>query len=153
MALPFTNGSSGKKREQLLAIDMGGRTTKAVHLQRKGAGFSLVRYALVDAPIFDRAPSPELLADHLKAVSQAMHTKIKQVCLTVGVNDALVRQLDLPQMPADELRQVLKLNCKNYLQQDLTGYVFDCCVLPSRQAKAVPSPQKASRNKRCSSSP
>jgi type IV pilus assembly protein PilM len=137
MALPFSNGSSGKRREQLLAIDLGGRTTKAIHLQRKGTGFALVRYALVDAPIFDRAPSPELLADHLKAVGQAMQTKVKQICLTVGVNDALVRQMELPQMPPDDLRQVLKLNSKNYLQQDLTGYVFDCCILPSRQAKAA----------------
>lgn len=136
MALPFFNGSSGKKREQMVAIDMGGRTTKAVHVQRKGTGFALARYALVDAPIFDKAPSAELLAEHLKAVCQAIQPKTKQVCLTIGVNDALVRQMDLPNMPMDEMRQILKINSKNYLQQDLSGYVFDCCPLPQRQAHA-----------------
>lgn len=146
MALPFFNGSSGKKREQILAIDMGGRTTKAVHVQRKGTGFALVRYALVDAPISDKAPSAELLGEHLKAVVQAVQPKSKQVCLTVGVNDALVRQMELPNMPVDEMRQVLKINSKNYLQQDLSGYVFDCCPLPLRGARGA-EPSKGSGQK------
>jgi len=44
MALPFLNGTA-KKRDQVLSIDLGGRTTKAVHLQRKSDGFVLSRYA------------------------------------------------------------------------------------------------------------
>ena len=35
MALPFFS-SGTKKRDQIVAIDLGGRTTKAVHLQRDG---------------------------------------------------------------------------------------------------------------------
>ena len=78
----------------MLSIDLGGRTTKAVHLQRKGAGFALSRYALLDAPIFDKAPSAELLADHFKAISQTMQLKTKQICLTLPVGDSVIRQMD-----------------------------------------------------------
>ncbi len=44
MGLPFLNGV-GTKRDQLLSIDLGGRTTKAVHLERDGDGFKMTRYA------------------------------------------------------------------------------------------------------------
>jgi type IV pilus assembly protein PilM len=35
-------------------------------------------------------------------------------------------------MPAAEIRQMLKFNSKNYLQQDLRDYIFDCYILPPR---------------------
>jgi len=38
----------------MLSIDLGGRTTKAVHLQRKGDDFVLSRFVLLDAPIYEK---------------------------------------------------------------------------------------------------
>jgi type IV pilus assembly protein PilM len=35
-------------------------------------------------------------------------------------------------MPIGDMRQVLKNNTKNYLQQDLPGHVFDCFIIPPR---------------------
>ncbi len=67
MALPFFNGTS-KKRDQMLSVDLGGRTTKAVHLQRKGEGLVLCRYVLLDAPIYEKNLSPDLLGEHLKSI-------------------------------------------------------------------------------------
>jgi len=67
MALPFFNGQS-KKRDQIIAIDLGGRSTKAVHLQRRGDAYTLLRYCIMDAPIYEKNLSVSLLADHLKAV-------------------------------------------------------------------------------------
>ncbi len=131
MGLPFINGAA-KKRDQVLAIDLGGRTTKAVQLQRKEDRYVLSRYALLDAPIYERNLSAELLGDHLKAVCQALETKARTVVLAVGVNEAMMRHTDLPQMPVGDMRQVLKNNTKNYLQQDLPGYVFDCYIIPPR---------------------
>ncbi len=128
MALPFLNGQT-KKRDQLLSIDLGGRSTKAIHVQRKGEGFALLRYAVLDAPIFEKHLSVDVLADHLKAVTRALETKTKFATLTVGVNDSVLRHADLPQIPVDDMRQILKNNTKNYLQQDLPNHVFDCWLL------------------------
>ncbi|HWI56900.1 MAG TPA: pilus assembly protein PilM [Bacillota bacterium] len=141
MALPFLNGTA-KKRDQLLAIDLGGRTTKAVHLQRRGESLVLLRYALLDAPIYEKSLSAELLSEHLRNVCQALDTKTKLAALAIGVNDALVRHADLPQMPLSDMRQVLKNNTKNYLQQDLPGHVFDCFIIPPRgPLKAAEKPK------------
>src|SRR3984885_8323919 len=132
MALPFLNGQSKKKRDQIIAIDLGGRSTKAVYMQRKGDTYTLLRYCVMDAPIFEKNVSVELLAEHLKAVFQALDTKTKYVTLAIGVNDSIVRHAELPQIPMDDMRQILKNNSKNYLQQELPGHTFDCYFIPSR---------------------
>jgi type IV pilus assembly protein PilM len=143
MALPFFPSGTRKKRDQMLAVDLGSRITKAVHLQRRGENFALCGFALLDAPIFDKSLSAEMLTEHLKAVAQALDAKTKLVALTVGVNDALVRHVELPPMPADEMRMVLKLNSRAYLQQDLPNYVFDCDTGGVRAPAKNGSPKNA----------
>src|SRR6266404_4694022 len=142
MALPFFNGAN--KRDQLISIDLGGRTTKAVHLQRKGDAFVLSRYALLDAPIYEKNLSADLLGEHLKNVCQALDARTKLVTLAVGVNDSVVRHADLPLMPIGDMRQILKNNTKNYLQQDLPGHVFDCSIMVPRAGQKTAEKFKTS---------
>jgi type IV pilus assembly protein PilM len=118
----------------MLAIDLGGRTTKAVEVQRRDESITLTGYALLDAPVFDKHMSAEMLADHLRAVCSAINNKTKATTLALGVNDAITRHTELPQMPVSDMRLVLKNNPKNYLQQDLQGHVFDCFAMPPRAA-------------------
>jgi type IV pilus assembly protein PilM len=133
MALPFLKGTT-RQRDQVLSIDLGGRTTKAIHLQRSGERYVLTNFALLDSPIYERNLSAELLGEHLTAVCQALEAKTRMVSLSVGVHDSIVRHADLPLMPVGDMRQVLKNNTKNYLQQDLPGHVFDCFIIASRSA-------------------
>jgi len=131
MALPFINGSA-KSRDQLISIDLGGRTTKAVHMQRRGEGYIISRYALLDAPIYDKNLAADLLGEHLRSVCQTLDAKTRSVTVAIGVHDSIVRHAELPQMPISDMRQVLKNNTKNYLQQDLPGHVFDCFPIAQR---------------------
>jgi type IV pilus assembly protein PilM len=131
MALPFISSRS-KRRDQIIAIDLGSRTTKAVSVERTEGGFKLTRFALQDAPIYEKNISPELLGDHLKNILQALESKTKQINLAVGVGDSVLRNTEMPLMPLPEMRTVLKFNSKVYLQQDLPDYVFDCYILPPK---------------------
>ncbi|MEI6780170.1 MAG: pilus assembly protein PilM [Verrucomicrobiota bacterium] len=152
MALPFFHSRVGKQRDRMLAVDLGGRTTKAVHLQRRGQGFTLCGYALLDAPIFEKSLSAELLAEHLKAVAQALGAKSKAVTLTVGVNDSMVRLTEMPRLSLEDMRLVLKHSSRTYLQQELSNYVFDCHIVtgaaldqpvkPGESPKTAAGPQK-----------
>ena len=130
--LPFIYGASRKRRAQVISVDFGSRTTKAVLLERRGELFALTRYALVDAPIFEKKISPEQLADHLHAVSEALGGTTKYISAAVALADSVVRQVELPQIPLDEMRHILKMNHKNYLQQDLPNHAFDCYIIPPR---------------------
>ncbi len=130
--LPFLNGVTKKKRTQMIAVDLGSRTTKAVLLEKRGEILALTRYALLDAPLFEKKISPELLGDHLKSVAEALGSTTKFITMAVGLDDAIIRQIEMPQIPVDEMRQILKVNHKNYLQQDLPNHVFDCYIIPLR---------------------
>jgi type IV pilus assembly protein PilM len=133
-----------KKRSHIVAIDIGGRTTKAVYLQRQGQGFELLQYAIQEAPAEEKNPAlRDKFASHLKSVVQALGAKTKQVALIIGVNDSLLRHAELPMMPIGDMRLMLKYNSKNYLQQDLPDYMFDCFVLPPRSgSSAAEGPKK-----------
>jgi type IV pilus assembly protein PilM len=134
----YNRNRNGRKRDHLVSIDLGGRTTKAVELQRNGQGLVLSGYALLDAPIYEKGLSPDLLAEHLKNISHVLGAGTRSVILAVGVSDSLVRHADLPAMPLADLRQVLKNNCKNYLQQDLPGHVFDCSfIAPASKGQSL----------------
>jgi type IV pilus assembly protein PilM len=136
MGLPFLNGLGKKKRSRIVSIDLGARVTKAVLLESRGEVWALSRYTIQDAPIFDKKISPELLAEHLKSVLKALGTDVKSVTLSIGLDDAVVKQVDLPQIPISEMRLVLKNNTKAYLQQDLPGHVYDCHIFPPKPATA-----------------
>jgi type IV pilus assembly protein PilM len=139
MALPFLNSSSRKKRTQVMAVDLGSRTTKAVLLERRGELLALSRYALLDAPIYDKKFSADLLSDHLRSVAEALGNPTKLITLALGLDDAVVRQVELPQIPVSEMRLVLRNNSKAYMQQDLPNYVFDCYIFPPRQDAGKPA--------------
>ncbi len=132
MALAFFSSPTRKKYDQMVAIDLGGRTTKAVHLLRRGENFLLARYWLMDAPIFEKGLTAELLGEHVKAVCQALEPKTKFVTLAVGVNDSIVRHAEIAPMPVEDIRLILKNNSKMYLQQDLPNHVFDLYFIPPR---------------------
>ncbi len=125
----------------MIAVDLGTRTTKAVLLERRGEVLALTRYVMLDAPIFEKKMSPELLGEHLRAVSTALGNPTKYLTLAIGLEDALVRQIEMPQIPLDEMRLVLKMNHKNYLQQDLPQHVFDCHIVPPRLDKSPEAPR------------
>lgn len=131
MGLPFLNGAD-RKRDQLVSVDLGARTTKAVHLRRRNGRYVLTRYAMMEAPVYERHLNADLLGEHLKAICQALDTNTRMLTLSLGVHDAMVRHTELPFMPLDDMRQVLKMNTKNYLQQDLPGHVFDCFMMASK---------------------
>lgn len=134
MALPFLNNKV-KTQDQLVSVDLGGRTTKAVYMQRKGDRVALCGFTVFDAPVFEKTISVDLLTEHLKAISQTLGvSKSKPVLLAVGVNESIARLTELPLMPVSDMRLILKNNSKNYLQQDLNGYVFDCYIFPPRAA-------------------
>jgi type IV pilus assembly protein PilM len=140
MALSFLG--AGKKRDHLISVDLGGRTTKAAYIERRSDRLALAGYTLLDAPIYEKTLSAEMLADHLKIICEQLKPKSKAVTLAIGVSDALVRHTELPQMPVGDMRQILKTSPKNYLQQDLPGHLFDCYIVPPKAGDPKPDNSK-----------
>ena len=143
MAWPSFSSIANKKLDQIVAVDLGSRVTKAVHVQRRGDKFALLGYALLDAPISDKGTLPvDLLGEHLRSAVQSLNSRSKSVVLAIGANDCLVRHVEMPEMPMDAVRLVLKNNSRNYLQQDLPNYVYDCHVIYQAVPVGLPNPAK-----------
>src|SRR2546423_11356188 len=123
MAWSFSTAQP-KKRNQIIAIDLGTRTTKAVHLQRRETGFALLQHAMQDAPVYEKNLSPELLAEHLNAIVQALGGRTKFVTLAVGVNDSTLRPAEVALMPLSDMRLMLRYNSKTYFQQEFPDHAF-----------------------------
>ena len=134
MGLPFfSNGR--RKRDQVVAVDFGSRITKAVHVQRAGGGYKFLGFVCVEAPTSgDKPPTKEVLTAHLKKVLDSLGARLKQVSLVVGVTDSELRFAEMPMVPVDELRGVLRIAGKNYVQQDLKDCLFDCHLLLPKDA-------------------
>lgn len=128
-----------KKRDQILSIDLGGRTTKAVLLQRNNNSVKLARFAIKEAPVYEKGFSAPLLAEHLRDVAQSLEPKTRQITLSVSATDSILRGIELPLLPVNQMRQMLRLNSKAYLQHDLSDHTFDCYIVP-------PDPKKKNEN-------
>jgi len=139
MKFNFPSIGHQKKKDQVLSIDLGGRSTKAVLLQRAGNNFKLARYSIKDAPVYEKGFSSAMLAEHLRDVAQSLEPKTRQITLSIGANDSILRGIELPLLPVNQMRQMLRLNSKAYLQHDLSDHTFDCYIVP-------PDPKKRSEN-------
>jgi type IV pilus assembly protein PilM len=128
MGLPFLNGQP-KRRDEVVAIDLGGRFTKAIHMHRRGERLSLTNYVRLDAPEADKALNPDVLTEHLKSVARELGcARNRRATLALGVNEAFLRQVETPIMPVQPIRLMLKAHSKTYLQQDYSDHTFDCFI-------------------------
>jgi type IV pilus assembly protein PilM len=146
MALPFL-GSGSKQRDQVVGIDLGAHSAKAVHLQRRGNQLVLAGFAVLErAAPASSGVAEETEVQRLGRLMTALGGRCKQVAMVVGAGEAIVRPAELPLVPLSDMRTMLKYNAKNYLQQDLSDCAFDCFILPPRagaKAEALKPGQKA----------
>lgn len=127
--VPFSKAL--RKRNEIVAIDFGYQITKAVHLKRTPSGFSLAKYVFVETPIYEKIPSQELLTDHLKSVSAALDAPVRNLVIAIGASETLLCHAELPATNTSDLRKMVKLSPKTYLQQDLPDFLFDCHAKPT----------------------
>lgn len=116
--------------EEVVAVDLGSRFTKAVHVRCKGEALTVLNYALIERPAAKQAWGVAETADHLRAVVKQLKTTCKHVALTLRHEDAVVLHADLPQTSPADLRKMIRLSPKSYVGQDLPGHVFDCFFRP-----------------------
>lgn len=135
MSLPFLN-LKPKKREHIVVIDLGGSTTKAIYVRHQEGRFTLMRFVVQESPAQDKGTERERWAERMRQAVQALAAPTRQIILVVDISDSVVRHAEMPLVPVSDMRMMLKLNTKNYLQQDLPDYDFDCYIPPSALASA-----------------
>jgi type IV pilus assembly protein PilM len=114
---------------EVLAIDLGSKTTKAALLRRKGDSIVLLRKGSIPTPPELKSLSAAApLAEHLIAVHRALKAPRRQTVIALSPNLALLTSTELPPLPPSDLRRMIRLNPKSYVQQELKDHWFDCHV-------------------------
>jgi len=97
----------GKKSRQLVGLDIGSSSIKAVELKASKAGYELVSFGMealapdtvVDGAIMD-APQ---VANAISKIFDAQRIKTKNVATSVSGHSVIVKRVPLPLMTEDEL--------------------------------------------------
>jgi Tfp pilus assembly PilM family ATPase len=118
-----------KKRSPLAVIDLSERNTRAAVLQWEGQVFALKDYTFLEAPGLPATLTRSQLAEHFKKLVSALSVKCKEAVVLLGMHDAQVRTVDLPNSADTSFRTLLKLNTTKYFKEDSAKLAVDCVPL------------------------
>src|SRR5258708_14566482 len=143
MTLPVA-GRFKRDKDEIIVVDVGSRMTKAVALRRDGPTIFLLDYSLQPTPEAVAKGSVEALGQFLGTIKDHFKIGTNRLVVLLGMNQALLRHADVPIGTRPEIRGMLKLNPRAFLQQELASYQFDCHIPPSAQ----PPPEERTRGQK-----
>jgi type IV pilus assembly protein PilM len=112
-----------------IGLDIGTSVVRAVELSFGRGGITLERFGQVVLPegvIRDgQVIEPEPVAEALRQLWSATGLSHKRVVLGVANQRVIVRQIDLPWMPQDELRRSLPMQVSDFLPMDVSASCLD----------------------------
>jgi len=115
-----------KPNTDAIGIDLGHHSIKAVAISKKGANRYIVNgYSSI--AVEGELQTVDELALYLKqTLKRVGGVGKKTIGLAINPKNKILKTIEQPETPLTMLRDVLKLNAKSLLDQDVTGYVLDC---------------------------
>lgn len=117
-----------------IGVDTGSNTIKVIQLKRAGSRYELDKFAT--APVYpsgDRPEDPQAQRDaKIEALKRALvesKIKSKNAISAVSGDSVIVRYLQLPQMPENELKKALQWEAEEYIPFRLDEVNIDSMVL------------------------
>lgn len=125
----------------IVAMDMGTSAVKFVRMQRRSGKYVMTHFGSHKLNGVNGAalPTQEHLTETLRACMSEMNMKRGHAVASISARSTLIRHVDFPQMPLDDMKKSLKINSAPYLHQQYTGFNFDCYIMPPRAAKTTES--------------
>lgn len=112
-----------------IGLDIGTSVVRAVELSFGRGGLTLERFGQVVLPegaVRDgEVADPEPVVDCLRQLWSATRFSHKRVVMGIANQRVIVRQLDLPWMPREELRDSLPFQVQDYLPLPISQAVLD----------------------------
>lgn len=114
---------------QVIGIELGGLTSRAVHLERSGDQLKVLKFSVRESPLKEPNLTPALLAEHFQKLTKDLQTNTRDIVVCLGMEEAILQRIQMPRASNDELRQILKLSGTKYFPQDITNHIFDLAVV------------------------
>jgi type IV pilus assembly protein PilM len=129
----------GGQKKQLVGLDIGSSTIKAVELKSTKAGYELVSFGtealaqdtVVDGAIMD-APQ---VANAISKIFDAQHIKVKNVATSVSGHSVIVKRVWLPLMSEEELFERINSEASQHIPFDILDVSLSYQLLESMDSQ------------------
>jgi type IV pilus assembly protein PilM len=122
-------GLFGRRAKSMVGLDIGTSRVKLVELTAKGASIELTRAAVELTPVDvirdGKVVQPEQVAAVIKKALAAGHIRPGEVVAAIAGQGVVVRHVQFPKMPEEELREALKWEGQKYIPFPMEEAVVD----------------------------
>ena len=126
-------GLFGRRAKSMVGLDIGTSRVKLVELTAKGASIELTRAAVELTPVDvirdGKVVRPEQVAAVIKKALAAGHFRPGEVVAAIAGQGVVVRHVQFPKMPEEELREALKWEGQKYIPFPMEEAVVDFEVI------------------------
>jgi type IV pilus assembly protein PilM len=130
-----------RRGDSVIGIDLGKHAFKGVTLQRRSdSRIVLTSYASREIP--EQISSAEDLAQQIKLLLKDLGGSAKGCALAFSDPSSLLRIIEQPDTPVDLLRNALRLNGMNVLNQECRDFVLDVAPVNAHPVEQV-APESA----------
>lgn len=123
----------------ILALDIGSRLIKTVYAKGGKRGISVLNAGICETPrgsFLDGSISDKSsIASAVRDMISSLNIKPKSVIIGIKGQDIIMRQIEMPPMPAKQLRQAVKLEIQQYLPMDPNEYIIDSKIIDKIDSK------------------
>src|SRR6202046_2857102 len=129
----------GRKGKQLVGLDIGSSSIKAVELKATKAGYELVSFGMeplaqdtvVDGAIMDAPP----VANAISKIFDAQRIKTKNVATSVSGHSVIVKRVPLPLMTEEELYDRIPSEASQHIPFDIADVNLSYQLLESMDSQ------------------
>ena len=119
----------GIVQRNLIGIEIGAKNVKMVKLNTKG---KVTNYAFVDLPdnviVNGRVESKQMLTETLKLARKKLDLSFKDCVMCLDNTDVIIRQITIPQMEEEYIRNNISLELSGFLPVSPDRYVIDYII-------------------------
>lgn len=119
-----------KAPNSVIGVDLGRYSLKSVLLHRK-SGNRFVVSNFASRVVTEPLDTADALSRELKVLFKEMGGNAKSCAIGVSSSEALIRIIEQPETPTNILREALRLNGMQLLNQDCKELVLDCDKIPA----------------------
>jgi type IV pilus assembly protein PilM len=121
------------KKSDIVGIDIGSSSIKLVQLNASKGGYSLQHVglwplppeAIVDNTLMDSTA----VVERIKSALSGLNVGAKDVATSISGNAVIIRKIQLPAMPAEELEDQIQWEAEQYIPFDINDVNIDFQIL------------------------
>jgi len=122
------------KKKEIVGIDIGSSSVKLVQLKEQKGGYVLQNAgiyplppeAIVDNTLMDSSS----IVEAVKTLLESMNIKGPEAACSVSGNSVIIRKINLPAMPPEELEDQIHWEAEQYIPFDINDVNIDFQLLP-----------------------